>query len=115
MDIELLKVIQEGQRHHSLDDDRRFSEQKELLAIAGEHMSHLRKDVTLNKETNDKILRLLEENTKKLDEFMMRANPAVKVFENLTWSGKGFLIICVAVATIAGGILGLKEIINNVK
>lgn len=57
----------------------------------------------------DKISVAMKENSDKLNDFIIRAEPAVKLFENLTWFKKVVIGIAVFVATIAAGMTVLQQ------
>jgi hypothetical protein len=57
----------------------------------------------------DKLTLTMKENSDKMNEFISRADPAVKVFENLNWLKKSIIGIVVFIAALAGGMAFIQQ------
>lgn len=84
---ETLELIKDQMVQHFKDDSRNFDlinatlmRHEELTRINGEHMSYIRKDITENKILNDKILKILEENSQKIEENRKATEPMVLAY-----------------------------------
>lgn len=108
---ELKEELKEQNRDLYLQSHQ--AKDKELSGLHDEILRKLTSHEVWRDELNVKLDNI-EKTQKVVSDFMIRAEPVIKMAENLSWLGKTFLVICVALATIAGGIMGYKEIINNV-
>jgi hypothetical protein len=70
---EILQLIKDQMIQHFKDDSRNFDlinktleRHEELMIINGDHLSNIRKDINSNKEANNKILAILEQNSKQI-------------------------------------------------
>ena len=83
-EIETLKLIQEQMLVHFQDDSRNFDrinktaqKHEELMVVNGDHLSNIRNDMNKYKDIQEKILALLEENSKKIEENRKATEPIV--------------------------------------
>ena len=82
-----------------------------LASHKEDYLESRERQIDLIKETiktvvNGKIDRL----TVKLDDFIVRADPAVNFFENVTWSKKIILGAVIFVGAIASALLAIKQL-----
>lgn len=64
-------------------------------------------------DSHDVTIKTIPDFFDRVQKFITRSEPAVKTFENLSWSGSTVVKAMVVVAAISGGIIGLKELIHN--
>jgi len=67
---------------HFAEDKKAFARYDELLQISGDHMSHIRKDLTEVKDILVKNAEDTKEYRKTVDEHMARVEPYIKAFED---------------------------------
>ena len=93
------------------------SEFKEIKALLLEHANdvHLSRTAT-NELIEATIIRVvngkIDNLTKKLDAFVLRADPAVIFFEHITWSKKFILALLTFFGIMISLVLGLKNLIK---
>ncbi len=107
---ELKEFLLQNQRDLMLANTQ--STHSEVSGLHGEILRKI-KDIKDTVDSHDVTIKTIPTFFGEVNNFIKRAEPAVKTFENISWSGRTIVKTMVIIGIVCGGVVGLKELVHN--